>query len=142
MDAGNTLGAIVFLAAGTWLGWKVVSGQAQNFLDAMASGKSSGGGKGVPGAHSGPPPPATVQHGPLAGVDPYVPPSDPNDPLNAAIPNVFQDVFGQNGGLYGPNHDGPYGPYSWDYTGTYDPLVFTPHDQLGGQAFNEVFGLP
>jgi hypothetical protein len=139
MDAGNTLGAIVFLAAGTWLGWKVVSGQAQNFLDAMAIGKS-GGGKTVPGASTGSSPPAVVHNGPLAGVDPSTASTDPYV-LPNTVPNVFSDVFGQNGSVYGPNHDGPYGPYSWNYGNAYDPLVFTPHD-LGTQTFNEVFGLP
>jgi hypothetical protein len=133
MDAGNTLGAIVFLAAGTWLGWKVVSGQAQNFLAAMASGKSNAGGGG-PGA-SGPPP--VVHGGPLAGVnttpgapDPYVLPSTP--------PTVFGDAFGQNGPLNG----GSYGPYSWDYSHSYDPLVFTPQSNLGTQTYNQLFGIP
>jgi hypothetical protein len=135
MDAGNTLGAIVFLAAGTWLGWKVVSGQAGNFLAAMASGKG-GSSTGKDGSGSpGTPAPATVQHGPLAGApfttpDPYVLPSKP--------PSVFGDVFGQNGPLNG----GAYGPYSWDYSSSYDPLVFTPHDELGSQTYNQVFGLP
>jgi hypothetical protein len=137
MDAGNTLGAIVFLAAGTWLGWKVVSGQAANFLAAMASGKGGSSGKDGSGG-PGTPAPATVQHGSLAGVpftapDPYVLPNTP--------PTVFGDVFGQNGPLNG----GAYGPYSWDYSNSYaplDPLVTSPHVDLGSQTYSQIFGLP
>jgi hypothetical protein len=138
VDPGNTLGAIVFLAAGTWLGWTVVSGRAQNFLAAMAGGKSNGSG-GPPGAAK---PPATVHGGHLAGVnlDPADPSYTPPDPyaIPKTVPNVFGDAFGQNA----PLNSGAYGPYSWDYSQSYDPLVFTPQDQLGGQTFNQVFGLP
>jgi hypothetical protein len=87
------------------------------------------------GRASGPPP--VVHGGPLAGVnttpgapDPYVLPSTP--------PTVFGDAFGQNGPLNG----GSYGPYSWDYSHSYDPLVFTPQSNLGTQTYNQLFGIP
>jgi hypothetical protein len=118
MDAGNTLGAIVFLAAGTWLGWKVVSGQAQAFLAAMASGKGGGG----PGAFT----PAVVQHGQLAGVNLTPPKVDPTKPYTApdpyvipnTTPNVFGDVFGQSGPLESTQYESPYGSAApFDYQG-------------------------
>jgi hypothetical protein len=134
MDAGNTLGAIVFLAAGTWLGWKVVQGRAQNFLAAMAGG-GSGSGSGSDsstGANSSAPP-ASI-HGPLAGVTPGAPPSS-----FPPAPTVFSDVFGQNGGLSGPNYDGPFGPYSPNEGGAYDPLIFSPPSNIAPQVFSGVF---
>jgi hypothetical protein len=102
MDAGNTLGAIVFLAAGTWLGWKVWQGRATGFLSAMAGGSSGGNGK------TGASPPVPPIHGPLAGVDPYVAP----DPyvLPSKPPTVFGGAFGQNGSLNDPQSEDPYAP--------------------------------
>jgi hypothetical protein len=103
MDAGNTLGAIVFLAAGTWLGWKVWQGRATGFLSAMAGGGNGGSGK------TGASPPASTIHGPLAGVVPSAPPTDPlSNPPPA--PTVFGDVFGQTGPLSGPQYESPFAP--------------------------------
>jgi hypothetical protein len=127
MDPGNTLGAIVFLAAGTWLGWKVVQGKAQNFLAAVAGGGTNGG-----AGHTPPAPPSTP-HGPLAGVAPQ---SSPSSPFTAPAPTVFGDVFGQNGSLYGPQYEGAYGPYSPSTSGAF----VTPPPNLGPTVFQSVFG--
>jgi hypothetical protein len=101
MDAGNTLGAIVFLAAGTWLGWQVFRGRAVGFLSAMAGEKGGSGGTGA----SNSAPPQTVHDGALAGVNPAAPQSE-----FPPAPNVFGDVFGQSGPLSAPQYESPYAP--------------------------------
>lgn len=128
---GNTIGAILFLAAGTYLGWTVVRGRAASFLNAVAAGS---GGAGPPAKVQGQgPSPVPVQGGPLQGV-PFQT-TIPN-PLTQPIPNVFNDVFGENGSLNGPQHEGPYGPYSPNYSGP----EFNPGEpNLGPQIFQGVF---
>jgi hypothetical protein len=127
MDPGNTLGAIVFLAAGTWLGWKVVQGRATGFLTAVAGGGSSNGSGRTAAAAS-----VTQHGGPLAGVDPTA-----SSPFTEPMLNVFSDVFGQNGSLYGSQYEGQYGPYSPNVGGAY-----APDPNLSNQVFRQAFGLP
>lgn len=103
---GNTLGAIVFLAAGAWLGWKVVDGEAQAFLAAMARGKGGNGG------NPGQPSPQPVVGGGLPAVTQGLAPTQtPPDPyaLPKTVPNVFGDVFGQSGPINAPQYVSPYG---------------------------------
>lgn len=101
---GNALGAIVFLGVAGWLGYEIIKGRAQALLLATSGG--TGG--------AGAPPPANPQAnpitGPLAGIPFVFGPQGPAPP-----PNVYGDVFGQNGSLFGPNYSsepGGYGPYS------------------------------
>lgn len=131
---GNTLGAIVFLAAGTWLGWTVISGKAQNFLSAMGSrsGNSGAGGK----SGTLPPAPTSPPLGGYAGGGFNF--GDQLDPLSTPIPNVFQDVFGQNGSLNGPGYTGEYGAYSPNESGSFVP----PEANLSYPIFQGAFGIP
>jgi len=131
---GNTLGALVFLGFGAWLGWQVYRGRAQNLLGAIAQPTSSGTGGGGGGGGAGAPSPSTVHGGPLQGV-PFS--QAPPNPIDAVpIPNVFGDIFGQSGPLYGPQYGGPYGVYSPNYSGAFVP----PTPNLGPSIFNSVFG--
>ena len=134
----NTLGAIVFLAAGTWLGWTVLSGRAQQFLAAMGHGSSSAGGGGGGGAGT-PPSPTVPQGGPVAGAGFNF--GDQLSPLNlnAPIPNVFGGAFGENGSLHAPQYEGAYGPYSPNEGAAYDPLQYIPGALNPAGA---VFGTP
>ena len=121
---------MVFLAAGTWLGWEVISGRAQAFLSAIghgSPGSATGNGGGGGGGH---PPPIS---GPLAGVgfSSLLP-----DVLPTTAPTVFSDVFGQNGSLNSPGNSGPYGLFSPNYGGAYDPLLYTQTPTVGGMYFN------
>lgn len=124
----NALGAIVFLAAATYLGWTVIRGRAQAFLNAVA------GGGGTTGAV--PPPPAahTTIGGPLSGINLGSPNTNPI--VDAPTPNVFGDVFGQNGSLNAPQYEGFYGPYS--PIESFSP----PNPDLGSSAFQGAFGEP
>lgn len=84
---GNTLGAIVFLAAGTFLGWLIVKGRAQSFLAALAGGDQQ----------QQQPPPASNAPQPLYPV------SVPNAVTNA--------VFGPQAPLNGSDNIDPNAPY-------------------------------
>lgn len=127
----NTIGAVIFLAVGTYLGWTVVRGRAASFLNAVAAG---GGGTNAPARAAGQAPsPATVHGGTLQGVPLQT--TIPN-PLDTPIPNVFNDVFGENGSINGPQYEGPYGPYSPNYSG---PEFNPGAPNLGPQIFQGVF---
>lgn len=54
--------------------------------------------------------------------------------LHTPTPSVFSDVFGQNGSLYGPNVESPYGIYS--------PLdtTFGAPTNLAPSIFQQSFG--
>ena len=119
---GNTLGAIVFLAAATYLGWTVVRGRAQSFLAAV-----SGGGSGaVPPGSPPPKTPGTPQGGPVAGGGFTF-----GDQLPSLSPTVAGDIFGTSGlPAYGI-----YGPYSPNESNAYQY-------NLGSSVYSQLFGLP
>jgi hypothetical protein len=103
---GNTLGAMVFLAAATYLGWTIVRGRAQSFLSA-ASGGAGATGTDAQASTSSASTPAPVVGGPVAGAGfPFT------DLPAAPAPTVFGNAFGQNGSLNSPTTSGPYGVYS------------------------------
>lgn len=84
---GNTLGALVFLAAGGWLGYKVLTGQASQFLAAMHSSNPSS------------QQPATPGTGGAGNVSPI-------ELASAAItPNVFGNAFGHASSTNAPGSD-------------------------------------
>lgn len=126
----NTLGAIVFLAAGTWLGWTVLSGKAQQFLAAMGHGTSAGG-SGGGGSAGTPPSPSVPQGGPIAGAG-----FNLGGDTFPAIPNVFGDVFGQNGSLNAPQYEGAYGVYSPNEAQSFTP----PAPNFAPSVFSGAFG--
>lgn len=98
----NTLGAMVFLGAGIWLGWQVLNGKAQRFLAAMSGAQPPSGGVGSLGT----PTPSTAQGGALQGVN-LGAPSSPFLP-GAPVPNVFGGAFHENGA----SNASPYGVFS------------------------------
>lgn len=110
---GNTLGALVFLGAAAWLGWEIYKGRAQAFLTQLSHGTAPAGAQGSPAAAPGP---QAVQGGPLQGVTPGTPPTNP---LQQAPPTVWGGVFGENGSSNSPVPESPYGVYS--------PLTWEPY---------------
>lgn len=113
---GNTLGAILFLAGATYLGWTAARGKAQSFLAAVSGGGGSA-------AQPPPPPGKTPQGGPIAGAqfqfgDQFAP-----------APTVGGTVFGLNG----LPTLGPYGPYSPNESDAYQYSLSNP---LYAQLFN------
>jgi hypothetical protein len=108
MDAGNTLGAIVFLAAGTWLGWQVVRGRAEGFLAAVAGGGT--------GADTGKGSGTNTASAPITGKLPGV---DLSLPDLSVPPTVYGNAFDQNGSLNAPQYGGAYGQYSPNYGNAY-----------------------
>lgn len=118
---GNTLGAILFLAGATYLGWTVVRGRAQSFLTAVSGGAGAAQPPTPPGKT--PANPSTPQGGPIAGAQFQF-----GDQL-APSPTVAGDVFGTNGNAT----LGPYGPYSPNLTDAYQYSLSNP---LYAQLFN------
>lgn len=121
---GNTVGAILFLAGATYLGWTVVRGRAQSFLAAVSGGASGAAQPPTPPGKTGAGAPSTPQGGPIAGAQFQF-----GDQLSAPSPTVGGSVFGNNGNAT----LGYYGLYSPDYANAYQYSLSNP---LYAQLFN------